>query len=192
MQITNKTNYDTRTMSRVFRVVFTSVAKSIGQHTPHFNRSLRRSLCVEVKYVREGYGYTGSARSNWMILRLPRNELFIPMLAWLFDHEVRHNHGHDHGWKKFPKHMMHVDDEQAMKTHGWVLEKLSLTHHTITENEPEKKPKPTNEEKQAQKIARLLERRKAWLTKKKRADNAIKKINKSLKYYQRQGFDIDV
>lgn len=189
MKITNKTQYDTRTMSRVFRTVYTRVAASIGQNTPQFNRRLRKVLDVEVKYIRDGYGYSGRAGGNWMILRIPRKELSIAKLAWLFDHEIRHNHGQDH--RDYPQHMMHMEgDKKVAKTHGWVLDKLSLPE-TITEQEPEKKPKPTKGEKQAQRISRLLERRKKWLTKKKRADNALKKINKSLKYYEKQGFDIE-
>lgn len=36
------------------------------------------------------------------------------------------------------------------------------------------------------KLEKLLAKRKEWLTKQKRAENAVKKLNKRIKYYERK------
>jgi hypothetical protein len=190
MKVINKTNYDKKTMHRVFVAVHKRVDESIGIVHSH-SHSFCKFIYVEVKYIRDGYGYSGQAGASWVTLRLPRKEVSIAKLAWLFDHEVRHCYGYDH--QDYPKHMLHMEsDEKVAKTHGWVIEDLSIPDK-IEEQEP---VKPTKEEvlaaKRAAKVSRLLEQREAWLTKQKRANNKLKKINTSLKYYQGLGFDIDV
>lgn len=98
----------------------------------------------------------------------------VEQMAEVIMHEMQHNDGKHHA-------EMHsnylrawgMDDEKAWwrKFEG----KIGLEQPVVKKQKlPEAK------------IFRLQTRREAWISKKKRAENAIKKIDKSLKYYERK------
>jgi hypothetical protein len=132
---------------------------------------------------------TGCASYNGynMTLRLPRERVDLLWVAKLFHHEVLHNYGTRH--PDYPAHLGRNFWKTDAEPYRWVLEKHGFDQY-LEEVKPEPKAKPTAEEKRAAKVRNLLARRKAWVTKLRRAETALKKIDQSLKYHERQGAEV--
>lgn len=129
-----------------------------------------------------GRTFTGQVRitSGQRFNRIARGTIYVnpqgyrPYKGWVaLVHDLSHylkpcRHGGEHA--RFELRMI----KEVIKR-GWLTGVLRSV--TVA---------ATPDDKRAQKIARLEARLKSWETKQRRATNAIKRITKSLKYYQRE------
>jgi hypothetical protein len=122
-----------------------------------------------------------------MHLSVPRN-VPVSYVAGVFEHELYHAFG-VRGHADMPSV---VND--CAKTHGerWghVARLLGLPER-LSYVAKATKPKATKGELQLGRVEKLLGREKAWVTKQRRADTALKKIRKSLKHYEREGHSVE-
>jgi hypothetical protein len=203
MRVINKTRYDTRTLRSIFCAVHGDMARKLDtwQHlcvTIVYSRRRRRHRFNEETQKIEHYLDSGgptnmngnAAYSGYrMRLRVPRTQVNTLWLAKLFHHEILHNYGKRHS--EYPTHLDRKFWATGAEGYRWIIAK-----HEIPElmdeppEEPKVKAKPTKEEKQSEAVTRLIARRKAWVTKAKRAATALAKIDKSLRYYQGQGIEV--
>lgn len=189
MRITKNTSgYDTRAIKRVFTVVhaFMRSPKCEGKPAPNW-RGLRVKIEGRDGGYHSGRAYYHGRGCDWdVFLTLPRPVLRgtnwhtehrkgkvqtyrVRALASLVYHELMHTYGYRHS---------QYNDIRAED-----LERLFPDNYVLPTPAP--KPEPVKVAAWIQKRDRLLARRKAWESKAKRAENALKKINKSLRYYER-------
>lgn len=173
MKVINKTNYNTRTL----RSVMCSVHGDFPKRLPTW-----KHLEVTVVYSRSGMSGYASYDGYRMRLRVPKKKVSLLWFAKLFHHEILHSYGLKH--KDFQGNIGREMWKDAEK-YQWVVNKHGL-QEMLEEVEPVK-PKPDLRE---EKVRRLMERRKAWATKARRAETALKKIDRSLRYYQKQGLEV--
>ena len=118
-----------------------------------------------------------------MHLGIARN-VSVAKLAATFEHELYHSFGvGEHG--DFPPSVMSCNPEPFEH----YPELLGLPEQ-LSYAVKAQKPKPTTEELQRKRVEKLLQQRKPWVTKARRAETAIKKIDASLKRYEKQGHDV--
>lgn len=71
-------------------------------------------------------------------------------------------------------------------THAWRVIAPALPRFTLDDALAATKPPKPKPDRQAERIARILLRLKTWEAKRKRAETAIKKLRKQVKYYERK------
>jgi hypothetical protein len=185
MKIKNRTRYDSRVLARVFALVHSWMAKEIGHKLRQWPR-----LDVEVKYRNSGrLGVSGCATvGGWhMTLRLPQERiasgegrLRTATLAWVVWHELLHTYGYRHD-RFSPPAMYNTDSAERF---AFVVEKIGS--EMVADAAVKVKVKPTKETTQRARYDRLVANEKAWQSKLKRAQTALRKIAKRKRYYERQ------
>jgi hypothetical protein len=194
MKIDNRTEYDTRLIRTMLCLVH--------KHDTQGRLRTWKRLSVEIRYPRKGQGREGYAYYSGYNARLYVNSTGFDVERFLavWRHELWHLHGIKHSdyppdlrWARTGGDWLHarmVELQGRLDAHP---DAEYIEKHDAWLVRPQKKveaPKPTKEQEQAKKVERLLARRKAWLTKAKRATNALAKIDKSLAYYRREGLDV--
>jgi hypothetical protein len=202
MRIINKTHYDTRTLRSIFCAVHSDMATKLDtwQHlyvTVVYSRRVARHTWNEDdrkidKHYESGGPTNMSGHASYngyrMKLCIPRTQVNTLWLAKLFHHEILHNYGKRH--REYPQHLGRAMWKTGAEGYRWIIEKHGIPELMDEPPEPPKPAKATKEEKQADAVRKLLERRKAWVTKARRAATALAKIDQSLRYYQRQGIEV--
>jgi len=195
MKLDNHTRYDTRTLRKLLIAVFREQSVIFQSRIPQWDRlkvrisSSRPAVSLRmVTALREhqldsadamatgrrahvsGCAYVGG---RWAELRLPSGEVALDHLAAVWIHELWHIAGSNHGG--FP--------ESVMRCHtapfAWVIEKFGAT---LTEKAPKLKPA---RDLVAERRVRLETRLTGWESRLKRAEKAVSKLNRQLRYYDR-------
>lgn len=169
MKVVNDTRFDTRELRRILCAVHRDESRKRGK------MHRWRDLAVTVSYAKRGNrGYTGHAYfSGWRAhLSIPRGTANRAEVAALWHHELLHLYGLRH--RDFSPAALRCDTAPFVAAFPGDLV------------EAEKAPK-SKEDPRAKRIAALVERRRRWETKAKRAATALKKIDASLRRYARLG-----
>jgi hypothetical protein len=168
--IINKTTFSTRDFRKIFTIAFRE------WHKKHIKPQRIR---VEISWTKRtgihGYAWIGG---HSVILRIPNAkkdlEEFSPItiadIISVFLHEVDHCSGTDHNDMAFRN--KYYPEYDSKKFEGMTVKNLGLKAP---------KPKPTTGDK----IIQIAQRLKRWQSKEKRAQTAIKKLQRHLKRYQK-------
>ena len=167
--IKNTSKFDSKKLRSLFCFVHTLIAKDkhVGR-LKHWN-----TLKIEIRHKSHGFSgraYLGKVYGNgWdMFLSLSKGTS-LRWLSQLFAHELMHSYGYDHHqYAKWPLTKKELDKIQ---------EKFGDVNFL-----KEKKSKPKVDYVQVR-FDRVNNNIKQWETKKKRAENALKKLYKKQKYY---------
>lgn len=193
MKIINQTDYPTPALR--------SIMVAVHNAEPRGRLKTWARLTVTIRYARKGdRPYTGNARYNGLrcTLSVPRPATTyapgvdvttlgdaslcrVVRFAALWRHEMWHLYGIRHA--AYTDAIMWCQPECVDHVH---LGPFADVHAVPPASA---KTKPTKTELQAQKVAGLQARRLTWRRKKSRAENAIAKIDRSLRYYDRAGVD---
>lgn len=170
IQLENHTNY----LSRDLKKLFTLVVNEYKRTRFNFKFNTVRVKCI---YRRKkdsfcgGYAYYNN---NLVVMKLPKvksgyyqTETFEQNIARTFMHECDHCRGMKHGEMPDDKYR----DVSFIPTDLIVKEKA----------EPKKVKKTIDD-----KVNALLVRKENWEAKLKRCENALKKINTKIKYYEKK------
>lgn len=191
MKLTNSTGYDTAAMRRILVQVHNELTRYEGHR-------LRRWARVEVEVVKRnegsvgtsGYAYINGIYTRLRLPRPPNNHCSVQQLIRIAWHEFLHLYGyskeidgHGLGRAGFPS----PDAEDRIRhaagfelrggQGGWPL--------PLKEDTPRALPLTTTQ-LQLVRYQRVLDREAKWLTKQRRARNALKKIANQKRYYQKQ------
>jgi len=171
VRLDNRTHYDTAALRSLLCAVHTGEAGHRGR--------LRTwdTLVVRIRYRRQGNRkYTGHAFLNGRksVLSVPRGQLDILEFAALWRHELWHLYGLRH--RDYTPTVLYCKPESVV---GMV------EPGTLVEVAPTKKVVSPDDERTAR-VKSLVDRLKRWESKRKRAETAITKIRRSLRYYERQ------
>jgi hypothetical protein len=202
MRVNNKTRYGTRKLRSIFCAVHSDIATPLDtwRHltvTVVYSRRRRRHRWNDEDERIESYLDDGGPRNMSghasldgysMTLCVPRTHLQSLWLAKLFHHELLHSYGKRH--PEYPKSLGSDFWRGDAENYRWILDKHELPELLDEKPEEPPAPKPTKEAKQLAAVQRLIARRKAWVTKARRAATALAKIDKSLRYYQREGIEV--
>lgn len=170
MKIRNQTKYNSRTLRSIACAVYTDVRKTEG--------ACWQWGALRIETVTARSGYSGWAHLNGfkMRLRLPPDKLDVAQFAALVEHELYHIYGVAHH-----KGSMNCWKHYKPELYQYAVDKIGATHLTPEAPKPKAKTDAT-----AIRYERLLQREQSWLTKAKRAKNALAKIQKSKKYYEKK------
>lgn len=187
----NTTRYDTRLLRRIVCAVHNGLARTEGR-LPQWP-----GLSIEVRHGKRSYHdrswayghYELTGRAWWqdISLRLPPGRVIVTDVAALVEHELLHcyGHGHDaigaHYWK--PEDWKGVPAQLGIDP---VLEEAAEVKVVLTDDERAERRRAQQDER----VRRLLARRKAWLTKARRAQTALAKIDRALDGYRRRGVEV--
>lgn len=174
MKITNKTNYDTKYLRRLF------LACEKHEGTNYQTRRIKiiwaRRNCIH------GYAYYNS---NSVVLKLPkqyrhfevvdgcttRDKEFTPLnakrLAQIYIHETGHNHG-----------LYHKDMQDY-----WIIDVSWMPDESVPIKQVTIKPKPNIIETRANKAQKKLVK---WTGKLNRAKTYVRKYQRQVKYYEKK------
>jgi hypothetical protein len=167
MRIINKTHYPTRALRSVVLRAYREVARTEGPAERWGSTKItvvhaRGGLC-------SGWAYRGGTRAH---LRVPRQKVNAGSLYGVAWHEVMHLRGFAHG--TFPHYPTH---EQTVRALCGLPEYIEATPPT----KPARRvPTPADH------IARIEARLARWVSKRRRAETAIRKLLKSRRYYERK------
>lgn len=177
MRIVNMTQYDTRRLRTLVCACHDDLATAEGR------LKCWKTLRVEFVYIRKeyttrsisgyAYYYHGPVR-----IRVPKDSFDVAYAAALIQHELLHVYGYGH------KAIGHTRNRFRRENYQWAVKKMG-TERLLPKPPAPPKPKPKVDIQQVR-YQRLLEREKAWTTKKKRAANALAKIAKQKRYYENQ------
>jgi len=203
MKLDNRTKYDTHTLRKLLVAVFRAQSDVFQARIPQWKR-----LQVLVSHSRPGdAGYDRAARlyealgqpalvadvrakqavrrrrhvsgcayiqGSWANLRLPSKEVDAHRVAAVWVHELWHIAGSDHAG--FPESVMRCH----LEPFHWVAEQFGAV---LTEATP--KPKPVRD-LVAERRIRIEKRLAGWESRLKRAEKAVSKLNRQLRYYDRR------
>lgn len=164
--LTNKTNYSSRDLKKLFRLV------AIDYKKKHFDFRFD-SVRVRCIYRRIKDGFCGGYayyNNNVVVMKLqkhPRSygkKTFEQEIANTFHHELDHCRGRKHG-EMISDHLRVTPIDE---------------HFRVTQRAEKKRPGKKSPLEMVEHIGKLLSQ---WQTKKRRADNAIRRLNKRQKYF---------
>jgi hypothetical protein len=169
IQLTNQTHYNSRDLTKLFTIALAFYKRTAFD----FKFTTVKVKCI---YRRKHDGFCGGYayyNNNFICMKLPKikkgydGETFEQTIMRTFLHELDHCRGRKHGDMPNDKHrnISFIPDGYSIK-----------------EKEPKVKKKKTDDDK----IAALIKRKKSWKTKMKRAETAMKKIDKQIVYYNRK------
>lgn len=162
--VKNTSGYDTRALRALIVLAHRHIKKHEARNAPMW-RLLE--IVVRGRDLRQhtsGCAYLGGAK---MWLTLPRPTVSAREVLFLAYHELMHSFGYEH--RQFRD--LRADELAALVPNDRAL--------------PLERAKPKRDA-QASRIASLMARKRQWETKAKRAETALKKINRSLAYYNRR------
>jgi len=196
MKVANGTAYDTRELKKIFHQVVRDLLKKRpswaadwkehgGDYRVKISNRLRDDFTsghAQIGLEPVWWTHTHKRAQN-MHLSIPKN-VSVAKLAATFEHELYHAFG--------------VDNHSDLPPSVNDCNPDPFAHYPELLGLPERlsyvvkvqKPKPTKEETQRKRVETLLERRKGWVTKARRAETALSKIDASLKRYRRQGHQV--
>jgi hypothetical protein len=193
MRVVNRTRYSGVVIRSIFLSVLSEVESVIGRRDAAAAASARvrgqfiRARCTVTWTYTRGGGIGASGRASLgggrCRLRLPREEVQLVEVLWLVRHEVMHLFGVEH--RDMPHSVMH----RTETGYGYVREAfphLFTRYGEVLRWEPLKAPKakPTSEDLATQKIVAITDRLTRWDSKRRRAENAIKKLERQRRYYE--------
>lgn len=193
MQMANGTRYDTRELRKVFNAVLRDTlkqrptwaarwkrwgaGKEFRVHVRNSSGALTGRACVNAigRVTRGG-------EPNWNIFLSIPDDVHVTELAAVMRHELYHSFGARHG--DMGPEVLHCDT-------------TPFEHYPMTLGLPErlkrrakaKRNAPDKETLQRARVAKLVIRRKALVTRARRLMTLIEKIDASLKRYEKQGHD---
>lgn len=173
MKLVNETRYPTREIRKIITAVHAEEAKIRGK--------LRTwdSLRVTVKYSRRRRYWGCASYSGYtMMLTLPGGGARVDELVALVQHELWHNYGIRHG--DYPSTVRSCDTRTP-----FVQRCLARLGFERIEEKPVGGPRLTTDERRAAKLASIEDRIKRWESKRKRAENALRKLRKQRTYYEK-------
>lgn len=159
IEIVNKTKHSTKSLRAIFTLVHADFLKL------HAHPKRLRVYVGRARHHVHGFAYLNSGAIDLFLPSKPD----LQTVAWVFYHELLHCDGLEH--KDMP------DRKLSHKDFSYV------DHLTIEPEQPKRKLSKTVDTK----ITALKARRRRWLTKMIRAHRAIRKIDRSLKYYAKKG-----
>ena len=163
MKVINKTHWRTDQLTKLLH----EVAKL------ELDPEKKKNIIVTFKYSRgrhSGYAYIGGQNA---VIRVPKaGPVNVVHLAWVIAHEFAHLRGLRHREMRGSKYM-------------WAGRHYFDWAGTYPIEKKPAKEKPKAADVQDVRYKRVLELKKAWQTKLKRAQTAIKKLNAKQKYYER-------
>lgn len=172
--LNNKTHYSSRDLKKLFGNLLKKYKKA---HSDFFHKSVRIT-CIYNRYKDGFCGGYAYYNNNIVILKLPKEKIgythhnglsdtFEQRLTRTFEHELDHCRGLKH-------RVMEKDSAR------------DISHLDMSIVIGEKTKNKKNNNKSTDKLISLINRRKNWETKAKRAATALKKLNMSIKYYQKK------
>lgn len=181
-QIINKTKFPTRSLRAfVVRAYPIAVGCAGPKRVAGFERAVGRIRITLARSNRRGNGhstghaYLNSGRAHVGIADAPNKRDVARVLAHEFGHCFGMMHSEMSGG---PLWGIGMSEEQSARIYGWA-DALPLEH------KPPKR-KPVGDERRALKLARVASRLKAWQSKRKRAESAIKKLTVQKRRLERQ------
>ncbi len=181
MKITNKTDWSTADLRRVFSAV---LARWNAREEPRYQVKSTRLRRITVVPTRWG-SYSGHAfyDSGTMRLRLNKKVLSARKVAWLFEHELAHCAGQSHDAHHGRQAMLPWINKGPATPELWDRHYGFVDGLTINLAAPKPaKPKP---DRQALAYERTLAGIKRWTTKAKRAQTALRTLAKKKRYYEK-------
>lgn len=177
MQITNTTQYNTEDLRKVFSAVLASTNKDC---TPvkHWYQRIQSgyfaSKWLKIQVKNSMHGHSGSAyvNSGRMTIRIPKTDLDIVKLAFVFEHELTHCRGYRHKDMGSIRRWSHATPDNYECIKGMVV------------NVIEKGSKP-KQDLQIKRYENVLAIYKKWEAKRKSAANRERKALESVKYYEK-------
>lgn len=176
MKITNKTKWQTKHL----RAFISEVMKQAPEHLRRkmLDEKYRSRLEVEIRYNKAGQRgdyVCGRAAINsyWMRLLVGGHAIDRVDLAHVIMHELAHTLGYRHPDMEGNPNFMRVG--RWRDVYAWAEE---LPLELVTP-----KAKPQGAELQAIRYGRVLAAKERWLAKFKRAQNALRKLNRQENYY---------
>lgn len=173
MKIINKTQYDTRQLRTIICAVYNRVKKTEG---PLYFWSEQKITITSGRRRRRKHTAGGRAGIDapYMYLYLPIDKCDTADFAWTVEHELLHNYGYGH--RKMPA----VDWGNYRKNYQWAVEQYG---EFLFPKPLRKKPVVNLQTKRYEK---LCQREAVWLSKLRRAQNALAKIKNGKRYYEKQ------
>jgi hypothetical protein len=180
MKIINETGYETRPLATIIRRVAAE----------ELEPSKRKRAVITIKYQRRGTRKLGHATigGTRCSLLVPRPEVPPPAVpqfdreqfAKICAHEFAHLRGMRHRQMRGNPRYDWVEGDRGWRKHVQKMEYCAGV--LITLKRPKSRPKDTD----ATKLSRVLLRISDWETKRKRAENALRKYKKRQRYYERK------
>lgn len=178
MKINNKTKWQTKQL----RALINEVMKRSPSHLKDKfkEQQYRAKLEVEVVYNKQKHRGSCSGRgwyNSWSIrLMLPSQQVDRIDLAMVIAHELAHTLNYRHPDMTGSALFNRIGSWREI--YAWA-ENFPLEHEPV-------KLKPKGTDLQLLRYNRILTRQTAWELKLKRAQNALKKINKDRRYYEKR------
>lgn len=166
MRITNKTHWRTDQLKAIIQRVADA----------ELDTNDRKRLRVEAVYKKSNWRRCGLGAINglWIRLYLNRDSVDRIQLA----HTIAHEFAHNRGWR----HRQMAGTLRYSYAEGWREYYAWAESLPLEEKEVKAKAKP---DIQLVRYQRVLDAKKRWLTKAKRAATALKKLRAQERYYER-------
>lgn len=176
MKLNNETLYDTRKLRSIITAVFRRFEKIEGKGSYPWGM-----LKVDVVYGRGLGTVAGEAfvKGIYMRLFLGRCRADTRWLAHIIEHELEHCYGYGH--RQMARVTQKTWDVGYSKHYDWAAEKYG---EEFLPELPKPKTGPVVS-LQEQRYQRLCERERKWEPKLRRAKNALTKIRRQKKYYEK-------
>jgi len=144
--------------------------------------NIRRGCHITCVYTRRG-GCSGwaSLSGGSMRLRIQRDSVSTVELIWLIRHEVYHLFGVDHAG--MPDAVNNRSTAAFNTIRERFAEQIARYGDSVSEVPVPAKTKPSTEDKRIAKLASIEARLARWVSKQRRAENAIKKLTRQKSYY---------
>jgi hypothetical protein len=173
----NTSAYDDAVLRKIICATHAYMVKLEGRKAPNWDNLRIKVRSKEYGWSGQSY-YHGNGRGwghDWDVFFSLSPNMTVWGIVTAVYHELMHTYGYKHAdyndipYKECAK--VFPDNPKA-----------------VTWNKPPKAPKPKAEKPPAwiAKYESAVKRKKAWETKKKRAETALKKINKTIKYYEKK------
>lgn len=189
MKVTNSTRYSGVMLRSIFLSVVSDVERVFSKDLPVGTKRraefIREHCHVEYVYTRRG-GCSGRASlgGGWCRIRIARNEVSLAQLIWLIRHEVYHLFGVHHA--AMPNAVNRWSDRGTAAA-GEMHAHLLARYGEVVKEEPLPTKRPVSvEERRVTKLTSIEARIVKWESKRKRAETALKKLQKQRRYYEGQ------
>lgn len=187
MKVTNFTRYSGTMLRSVFLSVVADVESVFAAREGTKRRAefIREHCLIDYVYTRQG-GCSGRASlgGGWCRIRVARGEVSLAELIWLVRHEVYHLFGVRHGdMPNAVNHWSASGTAAVAEKHAHLVKRYG---EIVKEEPAPEKRRVSTEEKRVTKLSGIEERIVKWESKRKRAETALKKLQKQRRYYEGQ------
>ena len=163
MKIVNRTRYSTRELRTVVCRAYALAAKTEGKLKRW--RQVKFTVVPATQRACSGWAYLGGYNGR---LRVPKREVAAAPLFRLAWHEIMHLYGYTH--RQFQTYPTAAETDAA------------VSDSVLYEQQPKAKPKL---DRQMIRFERTLAGIARWQSKLKRAQNALRELNRRKRYYER-------